>query len=136
MNNSLLPYRAWLKKEKRMVEVQSINFHYCSIIYNSKPDKDHTSFQTWTEGDEAPFANIILMQSAGWPDKSGMEIYGQDIVDTGFGRYVVYRHHTGAWGFNLSKTGVHNFRSIASTYAILKVIGNDLENPELMEETQ
>ena len=82
-----------------------------------------------------------LGQFTGLKDSKGNDIYGGDIVEDKFGRkYVVeYFRDWGAWMFympNDSSTNVLNpLRITAIDNFELKVVGNKIDNPELLEVT-
>lgn len=126
-------FRAWDKKNKSMHEVELIDFSdnigYLSI---ENGRGDWYSFEVDT----------ILMQSTGLKDKKGVEIFEGDLVavenhpfqrkeDSGAGmeiegNYVVgWNHHDLTWCVGELL--------LARLKPYVRVIGNEYENPELLE---
>ena len=122
-------FRAWLKKEKEMIDVDGIHW-----------DRDKFEFI----GDGITFQRLAneveLMQSTGLKDKNDVEIFEGDVVVTNgwrrqavtfgtqeveedFGSVRIYR------GFNLYLGGGYP-NAVMSTF---EVIGNIYENPELLK---
>lgn len=78
--------------------------------------------------------DLNLMQSTGFRDKNGKEIFEGDIVDSegGFTTGVVeFRSDLGMFVSTLIK--YNNFEQLCNAHGLVKVIGNIYENPELLE---
>ena len=77
--------------------------------------------------------DLNLMQSTGFRDKNGKEIFVVDIVDSegGFTTGVVeFRSDLGMFVSTLIK--YNNFEQLCNAHGLVKVIGNIYENPELL----
>nr|DAJ33911.1 MAG TPA: YopX protein [Caudoviricetes sp.] len=123
-------YRAWLKEDKEMVDVEEINF------FNGEFDFIGDAITWMCKSDDC-----VLMQSTGLRDKNGKEIFEGDIIRTsaygcivGFGEYTYFEDEntpTTEIGFYLSFLNV-----TPATYAPFdkyywnncEVIGNIYEN--------
>lgn len=133
--------RAWIYKEKKMVEVKSIHLGKAKIMYG------------YSEGPQCygnkslPFSECALSQSVGVEDKNGKEIFEGDIVrkksnylnagETKIELYkVVWKEEWCAWA--LKKLG--NCTQSCSMYKnelnFCEIVGNIYENPELLEENK
>ena len=119
-------FGAWHKKEKRIYEVEIINFKtgLCKCFGN----ENWNAFEDWY-----PYATVELIQSTGLKDKNGKEIFEGDIVIL-FGRKN-YPYKVGwskfdvGWRLsNMSNVGIPPEDDI-------EVIGNIHENPELLKES-
>ena len=130
--------RAWLKDDKRMVEVRSIDFHeegnIITVNYN-----DIFGFE-FNENE------IELMQYTGLKDKNGKEIYEGDIIDihqtvNGQSIFVIEVTNTGLviprYAFNKNYKYEYNIRELLEFDEYdkeIEIIGNVYQHPELLEE--
>ena len=81
--------------------------------------------------------DLNLMQSTGFRDKNGKEIFEGDIIDStdGFMTGVVeYREALGMFVSNLFE--YNNFERLCNVASSRKIIGNIWEHPELAEVKQ
>lgn len=130
--------RAWLKDDKRMVEVEEIHFRHQLIEYY-----DGNYDDCWLEKD---FDKIELMQYTGLKDKNGKEIYEGDIIDihqtvNGQSIFVIEVTNTGLviprYAFDKNYKYEYNIRELLEFDEYdkeIEVIGNVWENRELLEE--
>ena len=145
-----IKFKAWLKDEKRMVEVRSIDFHeevnIITVNYN-----DIFGFE-FNENE------IELMQYTGLKDKNGKEIYEGDIVKFE-GHGYISNVQCGEVIFKNGCFGIEYITDIARKYGwdktfhqigktekwvdmnasgtityTYEAIGNVYQNPELLEE--
>jgi len=114
--------RAWLKSEKRMVEVTAIDFD-CQEIQHF--DDDESDYLT------VDFDNVIIMSSMQYQDKNKKEIFEEDIVRTPRGDWGIIVFNAPFFEVTVSK----NQSSLYSRqyFDECEVIGNRYENPELLE---
>lgn len=122
-------FRAWLKEEKRMTDVNEMTFIDGEVYLIS----DVTDFYAYEE--------FKLMQSTGLRDKNGMEIYEGDIVkfsdcdDDVYITPVVWGENYACFGVSFSGKYPVSFDYLEEFYTELKeieVVGNIWENPELL----
>lgn len=138
-------FRAWDKLTKTMISVEAISYTE-EVIYpfNGKVIKRFV-----------PFKDIVLMQSTGLKDKSGVEIFDGDVVayfdgDEQISENVIIRYgkhtdeasvleekpkHIGFYVEVTEETATFDVIDMYEDFKEdIKVIGNIYENPELLEE--
>ena len=130
-----IKYRAWLKEEKKMVIVETIDFSEKSIQYLEKNEiiDAYLLRTTFLE-------DIELMQYTGIKDENGKEIYVGDILKYNFpydGRLkhvspVKFIETEASFGIkDRYENEIPLYRIAANNY--FEVIGNIYENEELLK---
>lgn len=122
-------YRAWDKIHKTMHEVDDI----VSIDFEKKQIYVKTLF--FNQLNHYDFDDVVLMQSTGFRDKNGKEIFEGDIVDSEDGilsGIVEFRPDLGMFVSTLIK--YNNFERLCNVADSVYIIGNIYTNPELAEE--
>lgn len=131
-----LKFRAWDKSNKEILKIDVIDFYFKEI--RVLPD-DSNNFSM-------KFKNVEIMQSTGFHDKNGMEIFEGDILNCGylitgspFEENDEYKEEQGIvtfvnCGFNIEFNKYNTlFVDIILTCEDIEVIGNIYENPELLK---
>lgn len=119
-------FKAWLKKEKKMVDVLSIEFD-AKIIAFYKQDEEYEDIIRQTF---APFEDIELIQYTCINDKDGVEIYEGYIVEYE-GDLLIVRFDVEDGRYELTNYVYYELlEKYQSKY--YKVVGNIYENPELL----
>lgn len=116
-------FRAWLKEDKEMIDVDEMHFK------NGELDFIGNGI-TWMYKK----SDIVLMQSTGFKDKNGKEIFEGDIVDSEDGilsGVVEYRTDLGMWTNSLLR--YNNFERLCCIANSREIIGNIWENGELLD---
>ncbi len=119
-------FRAWDKTCKTMYEADDIMY----IDFEEKEICVKSLF--FEKASRYNFDDIVLMQSTGFTDKNGKEIFEGDIVDSkgGFTTGVVgFRTDLGMFVSTLIK--YNNFERLCNAHGLVKVVGNIYTNPEL-----
>lgn len=128
----LLRFRAWLKEDKEMVDVEEINF------YNGEFDFIGDAI-TWM----CKSNDCVLMQSTGLRDKNGKEIFEGDIlsIETDEENVRVEVSWDSKHALFVFESKKYNEKEALgelfedSSYPF-KIIGNIHTNPELLEVEQ
>lgn len=130
---NLLRFRAWHKTWEEMGKVKRIRFdddgNVSTVLFMGK------DFGVNSKIDE-----IDLMQSTGLKDKNGKEIFEKDIVDFK-GRKAIVKWHGSYASFIYEfvdelQNRKTEWQPLYLSYYKFEVIGNSLENPELLEVTE
>ena len=116
-------YRAWLKEDKEMIDVDEMHFK------NGELDFIGNGI-AWMYKK----SDIVLMQSTGFKDKNGKGIFEGDIVDSEDGilsGVVEFRPDLGMFVSTLIK--YNNFERLCNVADSVHIIGDIYTNPELAE---
>lgn len=114
-------FRAWLKEDKEMIDVDEMHFK------NGELDFIGNGI-TWMYKK----SDIVLMQSTGFKDKNGKEIFEGDIVDSEDGilsGVVEFRPDLGMFVSTLIK--YNNFERLCNVADSAYIISNIYTNSEL-----
>lgn len=131
-----IKFRAWLKEEKKMVNVEIIDFSEKSIQYLEK-NEIIDAYLLRTKFLE----DVELMQYTGLDDKNGIEIYEGDILKYKFPydrrlkhvSLVKFIETEASFGLkDIYGNEIPLYRITANNY--FEVIGNIYENKNLLEE--
>lgn len=122
-------FRAWDKTYKKMYEVDEIHWNCGEFDFIG----DAITFKRGAD-------EVELMQSTGLFDKNGKEIFEKDILDYN-GRKVIVKWHGSYACFIYEfvdelKNRTAEWQPLYLSYYKFKIVGNSLENPELLEVTE
>lgn len=119
-------YRAWSTDKKIMAEVRTLRFTD-ELVETDK-------FV------ERSIEGVKIMQSTGLLDKNGKEIFEKDILDYNGRKVIVKRHGSYAcfiYEFvDELKNRTAEWQPLYLSYYNFEIVGNSLENPELLEVTE
>lgn len=121
--------KAWLKKEKKMVNIIGIDFNYEYIRYTEDGNLFNENYKT------AEFKDIELLQFTGAKDKVGQELYEADVIlfndgiDDIYG-LISYDDDDGTY-----RVSYENITEpLSDREGDFEIVGNIFENPDLHEQ--
>lgn len=134
-------FRAWIKTEKQMIEEDDL----LDIDYDTEQIMTQQVYFVGGLPDDRDlkyhdFEDVELMQSTGLKDKNGKEIFEKDIVDFK-GRKAIVKWHGSYASFIYEfvdelQNRKTEWQPLYLSYYHFEIIGNSLENPELLEVTK
>ena len=129
MERTMIPrYRAWDKIHKTMYEADDI------VYINFEENQICVKTLFIERASRYDFDDVVLMQSTGFRDKNGKEIFEGDIVyseDGILSGIVGFRPDLGMFVSTLIK--YNNFERLCNVASSRKIIGNTWEHPKLAE---
>lgn len=127
-----IKFRAWLKEDKKMVNVETMDFTDKSIQYLKKSEINNAYILR-----RESFDDVELMQYTGLKDKNGKEIYEGDIVLVSARYKTVIEFKEGALIASLISEENHFYIfNPGFDSNDFEVIGNFYENKNLLEENK
>ena len=130
-----IKFRAWLKEEEKMVNVETMDFTDKSMQYLEKNEIIDAYLLR-----RMIFDDVELMQYTGIKDKNGVEIYEGDIVLIRIDKtnilhktVVKFKHGTFIADIIGDNDYIYLFH-FGFNKDDFEVVGNIYENPELLEE--
>ena len=127
-----IKFRAWLKEDKKMVNVETMDFTDKSIQYLKKSEINNAYILR-----RESFVDVELMQYTGLKDKNGKEIYEGDIVLVSARYKIVIEFKEGALIASLISEENHFYIfNPGFDSNDFEVIGNFYENKNLLEENK
>ena len=129
-----IKFRAWLKEEKKMVNVETMDFTDKSIQYLKKSEIIN-AYILRRESDD----DVELMQYTGLKDKNDKEIYEGDILffrDENMKYIVVWQDAA----FIIKSIEIRKYSEkmcwLDDTEICYEIVGNIYENKKLLEENE
>jgi uncharacterized phage protein (TIGR01671 family) len=124
-----IEFRAWLKEQKKMVNVEEIDFLCQKQIAYDEIEYRYTDKKPFHYTQLVDFEDIELMQYTGLKDRNGVKIFEGDIVTGRFlhslpiNSFIAFRN--GAFGLLWDRAGAETFDAFTSLCNIeYEVIGN------------
>lgn len=132
-----IKFRAWDGKKMIMPKDKAYYQNYISLCGNII-QKSSERMDCFGGGDRwSRQENLILMQYTGLTDKNGVEIYDKDYIRL-FGDLVIVSWSDSNACFNTQKIlPPYNIERLGQYSApAFEVVGNSLQNPELLEQSK
>ena len=129
-----IKFRAWLKEDKKMVNVETMDFTDKSIQYLKRSEIINVYILR-----RESFDDVELMQYTGLKDKNGKEIYEGDILffrDENMKYIVVWQDAA----FIIKSIEIRKYSEkmywLDDTEICCEIVGNIYENKKLLEENE
>ena len=129
-----IKFRAWLKEDKKMVNVEAMDFTDKSIQYLKRSEIINAYILR-----RESFDDVELMQYTGVKDKNGKEIYEKDIIFCNKYKNIVVFFENGCFKVRYPKNDITNIICTLDTFLEkykCKISGNIYENSELLEKNK
>ena len=127
-----IKFRAWLKEDKKMENVKTMDFTDKTIRCLKKNEFINAYLLR-----RVSFDDVELMQYTGVKDKNGKEIYENDLISCNKYKNIVVFFENGCFKVkylrNSTTTITCTLNSFLEKYKC-KISGNIYEHPELLEE--
>ena len=124
-------FRAWDTHEQKMFASDELIIWNNNVYANDSKKLSCNNLMGWSIDEE------YLMQSTGFLDKNGKEIFEGDILGTKGGLLngiVEYRTDLGMWTNSLIR--YNNFERLCNVAGNREIIGNIYENQEILKEKE
>lgn len=121
-------FRAWDKHSQKMFANDELIIWNNNVYANDSKKLSCNHLKGWSIDEE------YLMQSTGFKDKNGKEIFEGDILGTKNGLLngvVEYRTDLGMWTNSLIR--YNNFERLCNIAGDREILGNIYENKELLD---
>ena len=129
-----IKFRAWLKEDKKMVNVEAMDFTDKSIQY-LKRSEIINAYILRREG----FDDIELMQHTGLNDKNGNKIYENDLISCNKYKNIIVFFEDGCFKVKYRKTPTTLITCSLDLFLEkykCGIVGNIYENKNLLEENK
>ena len=129
-----IKFRAWLKEDKKMVNVETMDFTDKSMQYLKRSEIINAYILR-----RESFDDVELMQYTGVKDKNGKEIYENDLISCNKYKNIVVFFENGCFKIKYPKSDTTNTICTLDTFLEkykCKISGNIYENKNLLEENK
>jgi len=129
-----IKFRAWIKEDKKMENVKTMDFTDKTIRCLKKNEFINAYLLR-----RVSFDDVELMQYTGLKDKNGKEIYENDLISCNKYKNIVVFFENGCFKVKYSKNDTTNVTCTLDTFLEkykCKISGNVYENKNLLEENR